>query len=279
MKRYPISGAWALLIDRWAVALRAAGRSNQTIETRCEHLRRCARQTGAGTPALLSRQRLIAWAGSQDWKPETRRSIYASLRSFFTWAAETEGLDNIADCLPSIKPAPPCPIPVTEQGFCAALAAARAEGDARGHVILRLAGEIGMRRAEIAQVGKADLIEDLAGWTLIVHGKGNKVRLLPLTDGLAAEVREVIGRGKWLLPNEATGVPLTPRHVGKIGSRYLPEGMGLHKLRHRFSAKVDAETHDLRALQELMGHASLATTERYLPVQVDRLRAVASVAS
>lgn len=278
MNKYPIPGAWALLIDRWSVALRAAGRSNHTIETRTEHLRRCARQTGTGAPALLSRARLVAWVGSQEWSAETRRSMYASLRGFFAWAAEAEGIDNVADALPSIKPGAPCPIPVSERAFLEALEASAR--DERGHVILRLAGEIGMRRAEIAAVGKTDMIEDLAGWTLICHGKGSKTRLLPLSDSLAGEVRRVMGRGRWLLPNEATGEHLTPRHVGKIGSRYLPEGMGLHKLRHRFSGKVDAETHDLRALQLLMGHASLATTERYLPVQVDRLRAVvASIAS
>lgn len=230
-------------------------------------------------PGLLSRSRLVGWVGAQDWAHETRRSMYASLRGFFRWAAEVEGIEDISDCLPSVKPGEPLPRPVTESDYFRALDDAVRAGDERAHVILRLAGEAGLRRAEIAQINRCDLIADLAGWTLVVHGKGNKDRFVPLTDSLAAEVRRVMGKRRWLLPNEATGDHLTPRHVGKIGSRYLPRGVGLHAGRHRFAAQVDAKTNDLRSLQALLGHASLATTQRYVPIRLDALRnAVAAVA-
>ena len=271
----PIPLAWSTAIERWTIALRAAGRTAQTIETRTEHIRRLARGLETGSPVLVSRRRLQTWAGSQEWAPETRRSHYASIRSFYRFLGEMDGVEDPTDILPSVKASPPCPRPASERVYRAALEAA----DPRAHVILRLAGEAGLRRAEIALVGRVDLFEDLTGWSLLVHGKGQKERLVPLSDSLYREVTAYLGRRRLLLPNDGTGRPLTPRHVGKIAAAYLPEGVGLHMLRHRFSARVNAATHDLRSLQVLLGHASLATTERYIPVEAGALRVAASAAA
>lgn len=255
--------------------MRAAGRSAQTIETRCEHMRRFARQTGAGAPGMVSRGRVETWAGSHEWARETRRSIYASLRGFYAWAMETGRV--VADptaALPSIMAGPAAPRPAPEVVYRAALAGA----DARQHVILRLAGEAGLRRAEIAGIRGRDLVRDLGGWTLIVHGKGDRTRFVPLTDSLAGEVRRTLGGGRWLLPSPAGG-HLTARHVGKIASRALPGGTTLHMLRHRFATVVNRSTGDLLAVQRLLGHASVATTQRYVAVDANALRAAAGAAA
>ena len=104
MNRCTLPPTWTKDINDWATALKVADRSPQTIETRTEHLRRFARQTGAGGPALVSRNRLIDWAGSQDWARETRRSIYTSIRAFYAWAYETDRVhDDISDALPRVK--------------------------------------------------------------------------------------------------------------------------------------------------------------------------------
>lgn len=274
MIAYSLPVSWSTAIERWTIVLVAAGRSKQTIETRTEHIRRLARRTGTGAPSLLSRGRLERWVGSQDWAAETRRSHYASFRGFYGWLAGAEGCDDISDILPTVRPSPPAPRPAGELAYRAALSAA----DPRARVILRLAGEAGLRRAEIAQVSRRDLFQDLSGWSLVVHGKGAKVRLLPLSDSLAREVWDFLGQRRYLLPNQHN-VPMTPRHVGKIAGRFLPEGTTLHMLRHRFSARVNAATHDLRSLQVLLGHASLATTERYIPVEARALRVAAAAAA
>lgn len=273
--RLSIPSPWSEAIDSWTLALRAAQRSAQTIETRTDHLRRFARQSGAGSPALVSRATLVEWAGAHEWSRETRRSVYASLRGFYRWALDTGVVvDDPTDALPSVRPAPPMPRPAPEAVYSAALEAA----DARARVILRLAAEAGLRRAEIAAVERRDLLEDLSGISLLVHGKGGKERIVPLSDSLAREVRRFIGRRRWLLPSP-TGGHLTPRHVGKIATRLLPESWTLHTLRHRFASRAHAGSRDLIAIQRLLGHASVATTQRYIATDMETLRSAAAFAA
>ncbi len=275
MNRYALPPTWAKEINNWATALKVADRSAQTIETRTEHLRRFARQTGAGGPALVSRNRLIDWAGSQDWARETRRSIYTSIRAFYAWAYETERVaDNISDALPRVKASEPAPRPAPENVYRVSLANA----DARARLILRLAGEAGLRRGEIAQISKDDLTRDLMGYSLRVHGKGGKVRTVPLTEPLARVLIEYLGRRYWLFPSPSGG-HLTPRHVGKLASKVMPDIWTLHTLRHRFATVTYDGTRDLIVIQQLLGHSSVATTQRYIAAPQDRLRQAVAVAS
>lgn len=275
MNRYALPPTWAKDINDWATALKVADKSPQTIETRTEHLRRFARQTGAGGPALVSRNRLIEWAGSQEWARETRRSIYTSIRAFYTWAYETDRVaDDISDALPKVKASEPAPRPAPENVYRVSLANA----DARTRLILRLAGEAGLRRGEIAQINRDDLTRDLMGYSLRVHGKGGKVRTVPLTEPLAGAVTGYLGCRYWLFPSPAGG-HLTPRHVGKLASKVMPDIWTLHTLRHRFATVAYDGTHDLIVIQQLLGHSSVATTQRYIATPPDRLRAAVAVAS
>jgi len=224
---------------------------------------------------MVSAARLVEWAGAREWARETRRSHYASLRAFYGWAVDA-GIcaEDPTGALPSIKPGPAVPRPATDRAYRDALAAA----DERGHVILRLAGEAGLRRGEIARVHRRDLLADLAGITLVVHGKGDRVRLVPLSPSLGREVERVLAGRDWLLPGPG-GSHMTARHVGKLGSQWLPEGVTLHQLRHRFATVVNKATRDLVSVQRLLGHASVATTQRYVAVDEDTLRAAAMSAA
>ena len=224
---------------------------------------------------MVSAARLVEWAGAREWARETRRSHYASLRGFYGWAVDA-GIcaEDPTGALPSIKPGPAVPRPATDRAYRDALAAA----DERGHVILRLAGEAGLRRGEIARVHRRDLLADLAGVTLVVHGKGDRVRLVPLSPSLGREVARVLAGRDWLLPGPG-GSHMTARHVGKLGSQWLPEGVTLHQLRHRFATVVNKATRDLVSVQRLLGHASVATTQRYVAVDEDTLRAAAMSAA
>lgn len=275
MNRYTLPPTWANDINDWATALKVADRSPQTIETRTEHLRRFARQTGAGGPALVSRNRLIEWAGSQEWARETRRSIYTSIRAFYTWAHETDRVsDDISDALPRVKASEPAPRPAPENVYRVSLANA----DARARLILRLAGEAGLRRGEIAQINRDDVARDLMGYSLRVHGKGGKVRTVPLTEPLARVLIEYLGCRYWLFPSPSGG-HLTPRHVGKLASKVMPDIWTLHTLRHRFATVAYDGTRDLIVIQQLLGHSSVATTQRYIATPPDRLRAAVAVAT
>lgn len=275
MNPYRLPPTWAKEINNWATALKVADRSPQTIETRTEHLRRFARQTGAGGPALVSRNRLIDWASTQEWARETRRSIYTSIRAFYTWAHETDRVsENISDALPKVKASEPAPRPAPENVYRVSLANA----DARVRLILRLAGEAGLRRGEIAQISKDDLTRDLMGYSLRVHGKGGKVRTVPLTEPLARMLIDYLGRRYWLFPSPAGG-HLTPRHVGKLASKVMPDIWTLHTLRHRFATVTYDGTRDLIVIQQLLGHSSVATTQRYIATPQDRLRQAVAIAT
>lgn len=263
----PVPAAWRAEIAAWTIALRAAGRSRETIRTRTDHLRRASRALG-GVPWRIGAEDLMTWVGTQGWSRETRRSVYASLRSFWRWGVDTgRCATSPADRLPRVNPQPPHPMPTPDKIYRRALEAA----DSREWLILQLGAVLGLRRGEIAQVHSQDLIEDLVGTSLIVHGKGGKTRVVPLEGALVKAVREAcLAGGGYAFPGKIDG-HLSAQRVGNLASRLMPGGWTLHKLRHRCAATID-ELAGIRAAQELLGHASLATTERYVPVRHEVLR-------
>ena len=145
----------------------------------------------------------------------------------------------------------------------------------------RLAGEAGLRRAEVAQVHRDDLGEDINGWSLIVRGKGDKQRIIPITDSLANAINEYSSgyspRG-FLFPGQIDG-HISPNRVGVVLSKLMPPGWSMHKLRHRYASRGFAGTHNIRAVQEALGHSSVATTQRYTAVSSRDVRAVSEAAA
>lgn len=261
-----VPAAWVVAIAEFLTALRAGGAPRSTITTRQSHLQRVARCLG-GSPYEVSVDVLVAWCGRQDWAVETRRSYRGSLRAFYAWAVAAGRTDsNPAAALPKVKPATPSPRPAPEIAYREALSRA----DDRGRLILRLAAECGLRRAEVAQVHTRDVIEDLEGWSLVVHGKGGRDRIVPLPEGLAVILRKR-PRG-WVFPGQDDG-HLSPRWVGKIVTRLLPGDSTMHQLRHRFATRAYSVDRDVFTVQELLGHASPATTRRYVMVPRESLRA------
>jgi len=138
-----------------------------------------------------------------------------------------------------------------------------------------LACELGMRRAEVAQVHSRDVVEDLAGCSLIVHGKGGRQRSVPLAPHLADRLRAL--PAGYAFPGRCDG-HLSPRWVGKRVSALLGPRVTMHQLRHLFATVMLRRGANLVHVQRTMGHRSLATTQRYLYVEDDELRrAVAAV--
>jgi integrase/recombinase XerC len=92
---------------------------------------------------------------------------------------------------------------------------------------------------------------------------------VPVGDDLAAAIA---GADGWLFPGDENG-HLSPRWVGKLMAGALPDHWTAHTLRHRFATRAYRGSRNLRAVQVLLGHSSVATTERYTAVDNDEIRA------
>lgn len=262
--RSPQPPGWGDLLLRWTLHLVAADRTAQTIETRTEHMRRIARAFPEG-PQALTPAEWERWSGSHSWATETRRSFTATIRSFYAWH---DGSDPTAT-VPPIRPAIPQPRPIPDDLLLPALARA----DDRTRLVLRLAAECGLRRTEIAALPSTALDTAGAQAVLRIVGKGRKPRTVPVPAPLAYELAKQLG--PWVFPGP-TG-HLTPRHIGALAKRALPEGWTLHTLRHRYAAEAYRDRNIL-AVQRLLGHVSPATTQRYVPTPMEELVAAAMLA-
>jgi integrase/recombinase XerC len=140
---------------------------------------------------------------------------------------------------------------------------------------LRLGEALGLTRREAP----------LAPGTLVVTGKGNKTRRVPVLPAVAEAMQAYLAlcpydlaRGDALFVG-LRGGPLNPRLVQRRMEELraelgLPETASPHALRHSFATHLLAGGADLRAIQELLGHASLSTTQRYTAVDAARLIAI-----
>ncbi len=160
---------------------------------------------------------------------------------------------------------------------------------ARDTAILEVLYSTGMRISELAGVGedRINLLSEL----IIVRGKGKKERLCPLGSPAVRALREALakrdeywrvlgrrGRPPAVFLNRSGGV-LSVRSIERIFRRYallagLGPGRSPHILRHSFATHMLDNGADLRSVQELLGHASLSTTQIYTHVTVERLKEV-----
>ncbi|MGV7252844.1 tyrosine-type recombinase/integrase, partial [Mycobacterium kansasii] len=206
--------AWRRDVDDYLICLAAGGQRKSTIRLRRANL--CVAARGLGCPpGEVTAEQLVNWLGKQQHlSQEARKSYRTTLRGFFVWLYEMGRVPvYIGDALPVVRVPKAPPRPASDEAWQAALANA----DRRTELMLRLAGEAGLRRAEIAQVHTADLMD---GGALLVHGKGGKNRVVPISTYLVALIRQA--PAGWLFPNTPDR-HLTPEHVGKIISRALPD--------------------------------------------------------
>lgn len=250
--------------------LRAAGRSEQTIYLRGRHLETLRRAVVPLGPFEVEETHLEQWLSNPRWSIETRRSHRSSVRVFYAWAHRRGLVESDPTLnLPAIRPALPRPRPAPDHALLAALRSS----DPRVRLAVRLGAEAGLRRGEIVKVHARDVMEDLTGHSLIVHGKGGRLRVVPLNDSLARKLRRAVAHGGFAFPGDDNG-HLSPGWLGKLVSRALPEGVTPHALRHRFATRAYGASRDVFAVQELLGHASPETTRRYVQVNAERLRGV-----
>jgi integrase/recombinase XerC len=139
---------------------------------------------------------------------------------------------------------------------------------------LRISEALGLKRKEVPSPGKGDAVT--------VTGKGNKQRMVPVLQQVLALIADYMKLCPYDLPPDgalfvgARGGPLSPRIVQLAMARLrgalgLPETATPHALRHSFATHLLARGGDLRAIQELLGHASLSTTQIYTAIDAERL--------
>jgi len=261
------------------------------------------------THAVL--RRFLAQQATRGYARASIARRVASIRSFYRWAhardrmptdpASSLGRPRVSSRLPSVlRPAeasalveaPPrareASAPRTEAPEGSSSAAAgrgRDTEDAvalRDRAILELMYGSGLRVAEVCSL-TVDRV-DLAGGRVLVMGKGSRERAVPMSDFAVQSLREYLaaGRGrmapegtKWMFFNRRRK-PISVRDVRAMVERYgekvlAGRHVSPHVLRHSFATHLLEGGADIRSVQELLGHASLVTTQRYTHVSRARL--------
>ncbi|WP_213735998.1 tyrosine recombinase XerC [Bradyrhizobium sp. dw_411] len=153
---------------------------------------------------------------------------------------------------------------------------------ARDAAVMALLYGSGLRISEALGLKRRDVPLPGAGDVLVVTGKGNKTRMVPVLQNVLALVQEYVAMCPHSLPAEgpifvgARGGPLRARIIQLTmerlrGALGLPDSATPHALRHSFATHLLTRGGDLRAIQELLGHASLSTTQIYTGIDSERL--------
>ena len=211
---------------------------------------------------------LVELCKEQHWSDEHRRGVRTSLISFSEWCVLV-GLmdDNPAVLLPTGRGDQPNPRPAPDHVWHQLIEAA----PPRERLMARLAGEAGMRRAEIPECCRGDLVQNSGGWSLVVKGKGHKHRVVPVGDDLAHAIRMHCDSG-YLFPGQIGG-HISAGWVGTVISQLMPPGWTMHRLRYRFATLGHAGTGNLVDVQEALCHTAVSAADRYNAVSGDEIRA------
>lgn len=256
---------WRKSIEGWTDTLRAAGLSAQTIKSRRYKMVHLAALLMPSGPEDVTTEQIVQVFARQQWKPETRKAYRNTISSFFHWLHKScRRSDDPSLDVPRVKKPHAHPRPCPDKYITAAMKKATAAEK----LMIRFGAECGLRRGEIARVHSDDVVADSAGRSLIVRGKGDKQRIVPLSDDLAAIVMDANG---YLFPGRFGG-HVEESYIGDHISHLLPDGYAAHTLRHRFATTAYAATHDLFVVAELLGHESVETTEHYVAMPDGRLR-------
>jgi integrase/recombinase XerC len=280
------------LLEQWGDYLaRARRRSLHTVRAYLAAANRLAEAIDAeawrdiaGLDAAALRKQLAARRADGIGNVSAARELSA-LKGFIAYAREQAGHAETAPPRlrgPRIKKGLPRPVTPDEAANLADGVAALAADDwigARDRAVLLLLYGAGLRIAEALSLTAADLP---LGETLTVTGKGGKQRVVPLLPLVRAAVADYARRCPWPLAGRealfkgAKGGPLGQGMVQKAMAKArlalgLPPTATPHALRHSFATHLLGAGADLRSLQELLGHASLGSTQIYTKVDAATL--------
>ncbi|MGD0379346.1 MAG: tyrosine recombinase XerC [Acidimicrobiales bacterium] len=256
----------------------------------------------AGVDRILLR-RYLAFLTTRRYARATVARKAAALRCYFSWQRRRGVLDvdparrlaspgggsrlprvldrgELEVMLESAELEDPAPAPSPGSG--AAGSGLHRALEARDDAVLELLYGCGLRVAELCGLDIGDV--DLRSRTVTVMGKGRRQRRVPMHDRCAEAVDAWLAQGRQVLVTEASpphamflnrrGVRLGTRDVRRVVDRRSPVPTHPHALRHSFATHLLDGGADLRVVQELLGHASLQTTQVYTHVSKDRLLSV-----
>lgn len=256
-----------------------------------------AESLAAGTPDAafdpdaVGPEQVRAWLAGLVRAGMNKRSVsrkLASIRAFFAFRGRHHGA--AADPTAGIRPPRPdrrLPRFLPESEIAAAFGRVETDTDAglRDLAILELFYGTGIRLSELAGLDLADV--DGLGLTVRVRGKGGKERVAPLGRSASGAIKRYLARRGAFSPEpscralflNSRGGRLTPRGIQNLVRKRLRAGSGRerlspHMLRHSFATHLLDRGADLQSVKELLGHASLSTTQTYTHLTRDRLKAV-----
>ncbi|HYD98441.1 MAG TPA: tyrosine recombinase XerC [Alphaproteobacteria bacterium] len=253
-----------------------------------EHLGRPPSLNDLGAARLGDFRAYLARRAGAGLAASSRARGLAAVRNLFRWLDRSGRLHNPAVALiraPRQKLAVPRPLTVED---AAHLLDESAEDETpwiglRDRALLTLLYGCGLRLSEGLGLRPKDI--PAADDMLRILGKGRKERVVPLLPAVRAALDAYRAACPFPLAADAPmfrgkrGGPLNPgvadRQMRRLRARMgLPDTATPHALRHSFATHLLAEGGDLRAIQELLGHSSLSTTQRYADVDVERMLAV-----
>ncbi|MBI1197372.1 MAG: tyrosine-type recombinase/integrase [Phenylobacterium sp.] len=232
-------------------------------------------------------------SGDRPLSPRSLSQALSAIRTFHRFLDRRLDAPNPAIALvrgPRVKPGAPRPISEDQASGLLAepgLVPDREDWEAaRDQAVLTLLYGCGLRISEALSLKRSDApLPD----QLRITGKGGKTRMVPVLPAVRAAVEAYLAETPFApAPHEPLfrakrGGPLSPRHVqatvqqlrGRLG---LPASATPHALRHSFATHLLGAGADLRSIQELLGHASLSTTQRYAEVDAAALLSAYSAA-
>jgi integrase/recombinase XerC len=247
-----------------------------------------ARETGAEAGVAdvdhLLLRRYLAQLGKHAKKSSVGRKL-AAIRSFFRFMVRSGSVEkNPAELIATPKKENRLPFHLDIDQVTTLVEGPQDDDPhaLRDRAILELLYSCGLRVSELTGLAIGDL--DLSGGMVRVLGKGGKERIVPVggraveaVRGYLAERGELAGSGPLFL--NTRGQRINRRSVARIVDAYVLriaafKRISPHVLRHTFATHMLEGGADLRAIQELLGHASLSTTQKYTHVGIDRLMEV-----
>jgi integrase/recombinase XerC len=256
----------------------------------------CDRHYGSWKWETVDRLGLRGFLGEMQRRGLSKRSAARALsavRSLYRFLQEHHGLShNIARAakVPKLDKRLPTYLDQGQTKQLFELAEVRAQGDelvpTRDLAVLELFYSTGIRLSELSGINLDDL--DLLSDQLKVRGKGRKERIVPVGSRAVLALRRYLnlreaavartGSDRRAVFVNRRGKRLTPRAIQRIVHRLFDaiggDGLRVHSLRHTFATHMLDAGADLRAVQELLGHASLSTTQVYTHTSVERLKKV-----
>ena len=258
-----------MLLGLYSDHMLAAGKASGTLRTYLSKLGELERHhpdllgvTKADLATFLAARRETHMA-------ESRKSMLSAFRSFYGWAVDEELL--IVDPTARLDSIPiPTSVPRVARDEVVQMGLLTADEELTALILLARYGCL--RLEELTTLHTRQREFDL----LRIRGKGDKVRLVPINDELmhALLVLERKNGPGFYFPGRSGRPHLHTQSVNKMITRHL--GMNPHSLRHAGATAAYLATNDIEAVRLLLGHASIATTQRYLHIPVDRVRAAAA---